>query len=69
MGNLTVYERVELLEFEVKAFRLAIDGLMDRVGELSQPVVIEKIKYRNRAKPLKKKRDGMRPGFDRIKLG
>jgi len=69
MGNLTLNERVDMLEVIVRGFVVRMEGLEKRVGELKQPVVIEKIKYRNRAKPLKpKRREGLRPGFDKILL-
>jgi len=56
MGNLTLNERVDMLEVIVR-------GLVMRVEGLSQPLVIEKVKYRNRAKPKPKKKpllEGMR---------
>ena len=58
MGNFTLNDRMDMLEVIVRGLVTQVEMMGERVDGLKQPVVIEKVKYRNRVKPLaKKKRD------------
>ena len=57
MGNLTLNDRMDMLEVIVRGLVTQVGVMGERVEVLKQPVVIEKVKYRNRVKPKPKKRD------------
>ena len=57
MGNLTLNDRMDMLEIIVRGLVTQVGVMGERVEVLKQPVVIEKVKYRNRVKPKPKKRD------------
>ena len=54
MGNLTLNDRMDALEIIVRGLVTQVDVMGERVEVLKQPVVIEKVKYRNRVKPKKR---------------
>ena len=57
MGNLTLNDRMDMLDVIVRGLVTQVGVMGERVDVLKQPVVIEKVKYRNRVKPKPKKRD------------
>ena len=64
--NKTINERVDDLEDAVKNIMASLKSVMDRVSELKQPVIIEKVKYRNRVKPLVKKKPAIMQGKKKV---
>uniref|UniRef100_A0A6H1ZEQ1 Uncharacterized protein n=1 Tax=viral metagenome TaxID=1070528 RepID=A0A6H1ZEQ1_9ZZZZ len=57
MGNLTLNERVDILEVMVRGMVIQVEDFGKRIELLKQPVM--KVKYRNRVKPLvKRDKDG-----------
>ena len=57
MGNLTLNDRMDALEIIVRGLVTQVDVMGEKVDVLKQPVIIERIKFKNRVKPKPKKRD------------
>jgi len=63
--NKTLNERVDELEVAVKCILESMKMVTDSVAELKQPVIIEKVKYKNRVKPKPKPKKVM-PSVEEI---